>query len=48
MDGVKSITLLGGAGPLKFAKAKGGIAVDMPDLPEALQAQPAWVLKLSR
>jgi alpha-L-fucosidase len=45
--GVKAVTLLGGSA-LKFKSASGGITVDLPDLPESLQRQAAWVLKLSR
>jgi alpha-L-fucosidase len=48
VDGVKSVSLLGSAGALKFKPVKAGISVELPDLPEALLAQPAWVLKLSR
>jgi len=49
VDGVKSVALLGGAsGPVKFKSGKSGIEVDLPELPEELLAQPAWVLKLAR
>jgi alpha-L-fucosidase len=44
---VKSVTLLGSDTPLKFKSAKGGISIDLPDLPEALLSQPAWVLKVT-
>jgi alpha-L-fucosidase len=44
----KSMTLLGAAAPLKFKVVKDGISVELPDLPEALLPQPAWVLKVSR
>ena len=48
MPGVKSVTLLGAAEPLKFTAREGEVSVDLPMLPENLRAQPAWVLKLSR
>jgi alpha-L-fucosidase len=46
--GVKSVTLLGTSLPLKFKKAEGGVSILLPDLPEELFQQPAWVLKLSQ
>jgi alpha-L-fucosidase len=46
--GLKSVTLLGSSSPLKFKKAKDGVSVQLPDLPEELFRQPAWVLKLSQ
>ena len=46
---VKSVALLGGPPKsLKFAKAGSSITVELPDLPEELLGQPAWVLRLSR
>lgn len=46
----KAITLLGGTGgPLKFRAQKGGnTTVELPVLPEDLQQQPMWVLKISQ
>jgi alpha-L-fucosidase len=44
----KTITLLGAQGTLTFAKAGAAITIDLPDLPEALLAQPLWVVKLSQ
>jgi alpha-L-fucosidase len=45
---LKAVTLLGSAAALKF-KARGNtVSVEMPDVPEELMAQPAWVLKLSK
>jgi alpha-L-fucosidase len=44
----KSVTLLGAAAPLRFKTGAGTLTVDLPDLPEDLLGQPAWVLKLSR
>ncbi len=46
--GVKSVSLLGGNAPLKFRAENGGIAVELPSMPEELMGQPAWVLKLAR
>ena len=48
VTGVKSVTLLGSTAPLKFKVAKGGVSIELPDLPEELLPQPAWVLKLSQ
>jgi alpha-L-fucosidase len=48
VTGVKSVTLLGSASPVKFKSAKTGVAVELPELPEELMPEPAWVLKLSR
>ncbi|MBV6430170.1 MAG: hypothetical protein IANPNBLG_00274 [Bryobacteraceae bacterium] len=48
ISGVKSVTLLGSPAALKFKAAKGGVSVELPDVPEDLMRQPAWVLKLSR
>ena len=44
----KAVSLLGAAGALRFAKSGETIAIDLPDLPEELLGQPAWVLKLVR
>jgi alpha-L-fucosidase len=44
---VKSASLLGSDATLKFKAVKGGISIKLPDLPEDLQQQPAWVLKLT-
>ena len=44
---VKSVTLLGSSAPLKFKAVKGGVSIELPDLPEELLQQPAWVLRLS-
>jgi alpha-L-fucosidase len=46
--GLKSVSLLGVPGTLRFQAAKGGVTVTLPDVPEDLMRQPAWVLKLSR
>ena len=44
---VKSASLLGG-GPVRFTRAAGKVTLELPDLPEPLLGQPAWVLKLAR
>ncbi len=45
---VKSVALVGSAAPLKFKAANGGVSIELPDLPEELRPQPAWVLKIDR
>jgi len=45
---VKSVALLGGPTGLRTRAVQGGVAVQLPDMPEALMAQPAWVLKISQ
>jgi alpha-L-fucosidase len=45
---VNSVSLLGAAAPLRFQVSGNAIAVDLPDVPEELLGQPAWVLKFSR
>jgi len=44
----RSVTMLGMAAPLRFKSGDGNITVELPELPEDLRAQSAWVLKLSR
>ena len=34
--------------PLTFAAVGNGISIELPDVPEPLLQQPAWVLKMSR
>jgi alpha-L-fucosidase len=46
--GVKAVSLLGSTAPVKFAATGATTTVELPDLPEELLGQPAWVLKLSR
>jgi alpha-L-fucosidase len=41
-----AVALLGAPGALHFSKAGDTIAIDLPELPEELLSQPAWVLKL--
>jgi alpha-L-fucosidase len=48
VGGVKGVELLGSAGALKFRPTGNGVEIDLPELPNALLHQPAWVLKVSR
>ncbi|MGO8787825.1 MAG: alpha-L-fucosidase [Terriglobia bacterium] len=48
VTGAKSVTLLGFTTPLKFKVTRGGVSVQLPDLPEGLLPQAAWVLKVSQ
>jgi alpha-L-fucosidase len=43
-----SVTLLGVAASLRFKSGGDSVTVELPEIPEELLAQPAWVLKLSR
>ena len=44
---VQSATVLGSSRPLRFTKTGASVSVELPDLPEELRAQPAWVVKLT-
>ena len=46
--GAKAVTMLGYAKPLKFRAASGAVSIDLPEIPESLLTQPAWVLKITR
>ncbi|MBI4892684.1 MAG: alpha-L-fucosidase [Acidobacteria bacterium] len=48
VPGMSKATLLGATAALKVKKTSGGLEVALPELPEELLAQPAWVLKLSK
>jgi alpha-L-fucosidase len=48
VTGVRSVTLLGSPGLLKFEAVKSGVSIELPALPEELMQQPAWVLKVSQ
>jgi alpha-L-fucosidase len=48
VDAASSVGLLGSSLPLKFKSSKAGLSIELPDLPDELRAQPAWVLKISR
>ena len=45
---LKSVALLGSTAPLHFKTQAGAVTIDLPEVPEQLLGQPAWVLKLSR
>ena len=45
---VKSVHLMGSPAPLNFVVQGKSLVIALPSLPEALLAQPAWVLKLSK
>jgi alpha-L-fucosidase len=44
----KAVTLLGSTARLRVKSAAGKITVELPELPEDLLSQPAWVLKFSQ
>ena len=48
VTGVKAVILLGSTNPLKFKVSKTGASIELPDLPQDLRSQPAWVLKVGR
>ena len=48
LTAAKSVALLGSSAPLEFKASKTGLSVQLPDLPEDLRGQPAWVLKISQ
>jgi alpha-L-fucosidase len=48
VDGAKSVTLLGSTATLKFKNAGKDLSIQLPELPEDLRQQPAWVLKIDR
>ena len=48
LDSAKFVSLLGSATRLKFKSSKNGLRIELPDLPEELYGQPAWVLKINR
>jgi alpha-L-fucosidase len=45
---VKAVTLLGSDAKLRAKAAGGALTIELPELPQDLLEQPAWVLKLSR
>jgi alpha-L-fucosidase len=47
-DGVKSVSLLGSPAQVHFKAQGSSVSIDLPEMPEELMSQPAWVLKLSR
>lgn len=42
----KSVTLLGSSAPLRFKNSQAGLSIQLPQLPDELLAQPAWVVKI--
>jgi hypothetical protein len=48
VEGAKSVTFLGDSTALKFKNTGKTLSIQLPDLPEELRQQPAWVLKISR
>jgi alpha-L-fucosidase len=48
LSAAKSVILLGSSTPLKAKNSKAGLSIELPDLPEDLRQQPAWVLKISQ
>jgi alpha-L-fucosidase len=48
MSSAKSVELLGSSTPLKFKGSSGRLSIQLPELPEDLRQQPAWVLRISR
>jgi alpha-L-fucosidase len=48
LDSAKLVSLLGSATRVKFKGSKNGLSIELPDLPEELYGQPAWVLKINR
>jgi len=46
MRSAKSVNLLGSNAPLKFKALSSGLSIQLPDLPEDLRQQPAWVLRI--
>ncbi len=47
-SGLKSVSLLGSSAALHWSARGGSVKVDLPEVPEDLMKQPAWVLKLSK
>jgi Alpha-L-fucosidase C-terminal domain len=45
---LKSVTLLGASAPLNWKARNGSVVIDLPEMPEDLMKQPAWVLKLRK
>jgi len=48
VEGAKSVTLLGDSTAIRFKNTGKDLSIELPDLPEDLRQQPAWVLKISR
>jgi alpha-L-fucosidase len=48
VSAAKSVNLLGSSTPLKFKASISGLSIELPDLPEDLRQQSAWVLRISQ
>lgn len=48
LTAAKSVSLLGSTLQLRFKPSKPGLTIDLPDLPEDLRREPAWVLKIGQ
>lgn len=48
MSSAKSVHLLGASTPLKFKASSSGLSIQLPELPEDLRQQAAWVLRISQ
>lgn len=48
LSAAKSVNLLGSTVQLRFKPSKAGLVIELPDLPEDLRSEPAWVLKISQ
>ena len=48
ISSAKFVNLLGSSAPLKFRSSSRGLSIQLPDLPEDLRQQPAWVLRISQ
>jgi alpha-L-fucosidase len=46
--GPHSVALLGTSAAVRWKAHDGAVAIDLPEMPEDLMKQPAWVLKLSK
>ncbi len=47
LNAAKSVALLGSPTLVKFKPIKSGLAIEVPELPDDLRAQPAWVLRIT-
>jgi len=47
-EDLRGVKLLGSDVPLRWQASRRAVAIELPELPEQLTRQPAWVLKLSR
>ncbi|HKW35919.1 MAG TPA: alpha-L-fucosidase [Candidatus Acidoferrum sp.] len=47
LSAARLVALLGSPTLVKFKATKSGVAIELPDLPDDLRAQPAWVLRIT-